>query len=143
MDNQDSSTGCIVTHGGFSRALERSSDSSKLRSELPSLLEPPPKPARFHLKKSSRRLIAQREAGEVSTLQQKTEAGIRKAEPPKAPEHAIVACFFVLSYLWWLKRGTFMVAGDFGIGISKSVWAATTESRNSCGSDFNPRGVLA
>lgn len=97
MDSQDSSTGCIVTHGGFSRAQARSSDSLKLRSELPCLLEPPPKPARFPLKKLSQRLIARRGAGKACRLQKKTEAGIRKAD----------------------------------------------ESRNSCGSDFNPRGVPA
>lgn len=139
MDSQDSSAGCIFTHGGFSRAQERSSDSLKLRSELPYLLEPPPKPARFPLKKSSQWLIAWRGSGKASTLQKKTKAGIRKAEPPKAPERSIVGCFFVPYYLWWLRWDTFRVAA----GISKPVWAATTEIRNSCGSDFNRRRLPA
>jgi hypothetical protein len=77
MDNQNSSTGCVVPHGGSSREPERSSDSSTLGSELSSLLESPPKLKQFSLKKSSLRL-----AGKVSSLQQKTEAGIRTLEYP-------------------------------------------------------------
>lgn len=112
MDNQDSSTGCVVTHGGFSGETGRSSDSSKLRSELPSLLEPPPK--LLPLKKSSLRLIALRLAGKVSSLQQKTEAGIRKAEPLISAKTRNQGVFFNanLTTQWWLRRGIFMVTGN-------------------------------
>lgn len=143
MDNQDSSTGSVVPHGGSSREPERSSDSSTLGLELLSLLEPPPKLKLFPLKKSSLRLIALWLAGKVSSLQQKTEAGIRTLKLTQAPKHATMACFFVRASLWWLRQGTSMVAGSFGSGCSNSVWATTTEIRTSCGSDFNPKRLPA
>lgn len=143
MDNQDSSTGCVVPRGGSGREPERSSDSSTLGLELSSRLEPPPKPKGFSLKKSSLQLIELQLMGKVSVIQQKTEAGIRTLESTQAPEHAKMACFFVSSYLWWLRRGTFTVAGSFGSGCSNPVWATTTEIRTSCGSDFNPKRLPA
>ena len=139
MDNQNNGTGCVVAHSGTSRTLERSSDSSTLGSDLLSLLELPLKLKWFSLKKSSLCLIALQLAGKVPLLQQKTEAGIRTIELAQALEHATTACFFVPSCLWWLRQGTFMVAGSFGSGCSKPVWATTTEIRTSCGSDFNPK----
>lgn len=143
MDNQDSSTGCVVPHGGSSREPEKSSDSSTLGSELSSLLESPPKLKLFPFKKSSLRLIALRLAGKVSSLQQKTEVGINT---PKYPESLYTQYrrVFLCQLSTVVQAGHLRGDRNLWSGSVNPAWAATKLRLTPLGgSNFNPKRLPA